>query len=97
MSDLAPPSATTPAGEASPSHVFRWLVTRVGSRAAAAAWWVVMVGFDLLVLNWWVGLVRDPSPASAVLVVGLTLVVGIPLVHEWPNARRMGRMLVRGT
>ena len=101
MSDLAsrttPPSPDGAPAEASRSHVFRWLLTRVGTRAAAAAWWAVMVFFDLLILNWWIGLVRDPTPAGAVLVVGFTLIAGIPLVHEWPNARRMGRMLVRGT
>lgn len=82
---------------ASPSHAFRWLVSRVGTRLAAAAWWTVMVLFDLYVVSLWVRLAQAPTPANALLTAGLTAIIGVPIVHEWSHARRMARMLVHGT
>lgn len=76
---------------------FRWLVARIGTRGAAAAWWLVMALFVAIIVNWWLDLASDPTPANAVLTVGLTLVMGLPLVSEARYGRRMGRMLVRGT
>lgn len=55
-----------------------------------------MVAFDLFLLSMWVGIARDPSWVAAGIGAGITLVVGVPIVHEWPNARRMGQLLVHG-
>lgn len=76
---------------------FRWLAGRIGTRGAAAAWWLVMALFAVIIVGWWLDLAAEPTPANAVLTIGLTLVLGIPLLSEARYARRMGRMLVDGT
>lgn len=98
MTCVARPADTRPALEgASRSPGFRWLAARIGARGAAAAWWLVMALFVAIIVNWWLDLAADPTPANAVLTVGLTLVMSIPLISEVRFAGRMGRMLVRGT
>lgn len=73
-----------------------WVARKVGARVAAALWWLVMLLYDVAVVLLWVGVIQRPSVGSAVVAALVTIVVGIPIVHEWPNARRMTRLLVHG-
>ena len=90
-------TAGRPLDGASRSLGFRWLARRIGTRGAAVAWWLVMALFLAVIVNWWLDLAADPTPANAVLAGGVSLVMAVPLVSEARYARRMARMLVRGT
>jgi hypothetical protein len=80
-----------------PNAQIQWVRQTILTRLAAAGWWLVMIFFDVWIVLTWIGVAMDPTVLRAALALGLTVVAGIPIVHEWPKARRMGRMLVRGT
>jgi|SRR6478752_6826503 len=100
MADLLHP-AREPRWPDSPGRsthpALTWFRHEVVTRLAAAVWWLVMIFFDVWIVLTWIGVALDPDPLRFGLALGLTLVAGIPIVHEWRNARRMGRMLIRGT
>lgn len=73
-----------------------WVRHNIITRLAAVIWWIFMLAVTIGLVGGWVQLVVKPTLLGAITMVFLTLVMGLPIAREGPNARRMGRMLVAG-
>lgn len=73
-----------------------WFRGHVLTRFFATVWWMVMVFITACVAVGVIDAAIHPSWRSLVKVA-IAAVIAIPLVREWPNWRRMGRMLRHGT
>lgn len=78
------------------SDTEHWFRTHVLTRFFATVWWVLMVAVTFGVAWSAIDLARYRTPGN-VASLAIMLIVFIPVYREWPNAQRMGRMLVRGT
>ncbi|MGN6694287.1 MAG: hypothetical protein ACTHN0_08920 [Aquihabitans sp.] len=79
-----------------PETKAQWVRGHVLTRLLAALWWVVMVFLTVAVASSYVRLAVDRTIGDVAGAAVATIIL-IPLWREWPNARRMGRMLRHGT
>lgn len=88
--------ATDEREAAAPVHDELWFRHHVLTRFFATVWWGFMVLVTGSVAATAVDLVRFRTPGN-VASLAIMLIVFIPVYREWPNWRRMGRMLRHGT
>ena len=74
-----------------------WFRGHVLTRFAATVWWVVMVLLSITVAWAWIAVAIDPTWPGALGATFWTLIFGLAIGKEWPNASRMWRMLRHGT
>ncbi len=73
-----------------------WVRGHVLTRLAATVWWVAVLAISALLAVSLVGLAVEPD-LGHLISTAIVGVIFVPIAREWPNWRRMGRMLRHGT
>ena len=73
-----------------------WFRGHVMTRFFATVWWVLVLTITSCAAVNSVRLVLDPGWGTLIGAI-VNLLIFIPIYREWPNWRRMGRMLRHGT
>lgn len=73
-----------------------WIRGHVFTRFFATVWWVLVLSVTVGTVATYLDAARHPGWPS-ILGAAIVTLIFIPIGREWPNWRRMGRMLVHGT